>query len=180
VDVETPKIADCGIARVEGLQLLTVQAMTRGYGAPEQSLSVVRPTDQNPLVGPWSDVHALAATIFFVIAGEEWCRSGPAWNAGERRRLRTSGRLHRGFLAEGDLLEVLDGALRTGASPKLPPGTWDRKGASFVRAARAPPLRCVGVRRRAGAVCERRRARRSDLAAARGGSSGGDVRTTSR
>ncbi|WP_437796330.1 protein kinase domain-containing protein [Sorangium sp. So ce693] len=39
VDVETPKIADCGIARVEGLRLATVQAMTPGYGAPEQSLS---------------------------------------------------------------------------------------------------------------------------------------------
>ncbi|WP_437754939.1 serine/threonine-protein kinase [Sorangium sp. So ce1389] len=131
VDVETPKIADCGIARVEGLRLATVQAMTPGYGAPEQSLSALRPSHQNPLVGPWSDVHALAATIFFVIAGEEWCRSEPAWNAGERRSLRTSRRLHRGFLAEGDLLEALDRALRAGASPKLPPGTWDREGASF-------------------------------------------------
>ncbi|WP_437626952.1 protein kinase domain-containing protein [Sorangium sp. So ce1151] len=131
VDVETPKIADCGIARVEGLRLVTVQAMTPGYGAPEQMLSAQRPNERNPLVGPWSDAHALAATIFFVIAGEDWCRSEPAWNAGERRSLRTSRRLHRGFLADEHLLDALDTALRAGASPKLPPGTWDREGADL-------------------------------------------------
>ncbi|WP_437674778.1 serine/threonine-protein kinase [Sorangium sp. So ce131] len=131
VDVETPKIADCGIARVEGLRLATVQAMTPGYGAPEQMLSALRPNERNPLVGPWSDVHALAATLFFVIAGEDWCRSEPAWNAGERRSLRTSRRLHKGFVAADDLLDALDTALRAGASPKLPPGTWDREGAGF-------------------------------------------------
>ncbi|MDC0683850.1 protein kinase domain-containing protein [Sorangium atrum] len=146
VDVETPKIADCGIARVEGLRLATVQAMTPGYGAPEQSLSALRPSHQNPLVGPWSDVHALAATIFFVIAGEEWCRSEPAWNAGERRSLRTSRRLHRGFLADGDLLEALDRARRR--SCRRGPGIGRARASTSGARASSSVRRCSAMRRR--------------------------------
>ena len=128
-DDETPKIADCGIARVDGLSVATVQGITLGYGGPEQALSSVQPTLRNPLIGPWTDVHALAATIWFLLTGEEWCRSMPSWYMGERRGLRSAKRLHRGFLAAEELVGAIDLALRRGASPVLPEGIWEIAGA---------------------------------------------------
>ncbi|MDI1480980.1 protein kinase [Polyangium sp. y55x31] len=133
LDDETPKIADCGIARVDGLALATVQGITLGYGGPEQALSSVAPSRRNPLVGPWTDVHALASTIWFMLTGEEWCRSMPSWYVGERRSLRTAKKLHRGFLAAEELFGAIDLALRQGASPVLPEGTWDLDGAAFYQ-----------------------------------------------
>ncbi len=41
IDDETPKLADCGIARVDGLSA-TVAAMTPAYGSPEQALAALR------------------------------------------------------------------------------------------------------------------------------------------
>lgn len=141
VDSETPKLADCGIARVDGLVGGTIAAMTPAYGGPEQMLSAWRPSERNPLVGPWSDVHALAAVVWFVLAGEEWCRSevDQGWHAGERRSLRTSQhRLHVGFAAHGALLDRLDLALRRGASHRLPAPAWALPGAAdYERIARA-------------------------------------------
>src|SRR6185503_2841393 len=49
VDDETPKIADCGIARVDGLPGPTIQAASPQYAAPEQLLSYWDPTASNPL-----------------------------------------------------------------------------------------------------------------------------------
>src|SRR6185295_11699653 len=51
VDDETPKIADCGIARVDGLAA-TIAGMTPAYGGPEQVLSSAG--IRNPLIGPWT------------------------------------------------------------------------------------------------------------------------------
>jgi eukaryotic-like serine/threonine-protein kinase len=117
---ETPKIADCGIARAEGAAY-SIAAFTREYAAPEQWLS--RTGRSNPLIGPWTDVHALAAVVWFIIAGEHWCR-GPTDQAflvrGERRPLRTGERLHPGFAAERDALDALDALLARAASPGLP------------------------------------------------------------
>ncbi len=117
---ETPKIADCGIARFEGA-LSTIPAFTREYAAPEQWLS--RPGRSNPLVGPWTDVHALSAVIWYLVAGESWCR-GPGDRDflvhGNRRSLREGTRVHPGFAGERALLDALDAVLARGASPLLP------------------------------------------------------------
>lgn len=119
IDDETPKIADCGVARVDGL-LSTIAALTFGYGAPEQLVS--RRGESNPLVGPWTDVHALAAVIWYMLGGEPWCRgrADRGWRDGARRSLRTARRLHPAFADEPGLLEELDAVLARGASPVLP------------------------------------------------------------
>jgi len=119
IDDETPKISDCGVARVEGI-VTTMAALTWEYGGPEQQLS--RPGARNPLVGPWTDVHALAAVIWFILGGEHWCRgrADEAWRNGERRPLRSARRLHPAFAAEGSLLDQIDAVLARGASPRLP------------------------------------------------------------
>jgi serine/threonine protein kinase len=117
---ETPKIADCGIARVEGVSS-TLAAFTREYAASEQWLS--RPGERNPLIGPWTDVHALAAVVWFIITGEHWCRSydDRAFTThGARRSLRTAAKLHPGFAGERAALERLDGVLAHAASAALP------------------------------------------------------------
>jgi serine/threonine protein kinase len=141
VDDETPKLADCGIARVDGLLGGTIQAMTPAYGGPEQILSLWRPTESNPLIGPWTDIHALAAVLWFIIAGEEWCRSDgdQLWHAGDRRSLRTaSERLHVGYSSHPAALGKLDEVLRRGASHRLPDAAWQAPGAAnYERMARA-------------------------------------------
>jgi serine/threonine protein kinase len=128
VDDETPKLADCGIARVDGL-LGTVAGMTPTYGGPEQQVS--NHGERNPLVGPWTDVHALASLAWFVLGGEEWCR-GPddaAWHQGQRRSLRTASRLHHAFAAAPQLLESIDAVLSRGASHRLPAEALEKPGA---------------------------------------------------
>jgi serine/threonine protein kinase len=119
VDDESPKVADCGIARVDGL-MATIAGMTPAYGAPEQVFSSAGV--RNPLIGPWTDMHALAAVFWFLIGGGDWCRgeTDPAWNRGERRSLRTAPRVHRGFMVEPTLLDQLDAVFARGASPRLP------------------------------------------------------------
>lgn len=131
IDDETPKIADCGIARVEGIAGGTIGAATLGYAGPEQMLSMRSPTERNPLVGPWTDVHALAATIWFILAGEPWARAPTEWSSGTRRSLRTARRLHRGMREDEALLDAIDAALSRGAAPCLP---------EQARAAAAPVL----------------------------------------
>jgi hypothetical protein len=119
VDDETPKLADCGIARVEGL-VGTVAAMTPSYGGPEQLLS--KPGERNPLIGTWTDVHALAALAFWVLGGEDWCR-GPddlPWHRGKRRSLRTAAEVHPALGANPEVLNLIDAALAQGASHRLP------------------------------------------------------------
>jgi serine/threonine protein kinase len=129
VDDETPKLADCGIARVDGL-LATVAGMTPSYGAPEQMLSSLGL--RNPLIGAWTDIHALAAVAWYVLSGEDWCRSDtdPAWHAGQRRSLRTAGRTHPVLLAQPQLLAKLDAVLARGAAPRLSQSIWERPGAA--------------------------------------------------
>jgi serine/threonine protein kinase len=117
---ETPKIADCGIARYPGAAG-TIPAFTLEYAAPEQRLS--RPARSNPLIGSWTDVHAFAAVLWALVAGESWCRHHHDTEflvSGARRSLRTGARLHRGFAAERDALDALDAVLARGASPALP------------------------------------------------------------
>lgn len=120
VDDEIPKLADCGIARVEEL-LNTVAAATPAYGGPEQLLTF-NPTQRNPLVGPWTDVHALAAVIWFLLGGESWCQgeNDVGWHRGARRSLRTARHLHEGLLSSPGLLERLDAVLARGAAQRLP------------------------------------------------------------
>ena len=120
LDEEIPKLGDCGIARVDGLAAGTIPGATPEYGGPEQMLSALWPTERNPLVGPWTDVHALAATLWFVIAGEGWHRSRTEWDSGERRSLRTARKLHRGWMEDAALLDAIDAALQRGASSRLP------------------------------------------------------------
>jgi len=135
---ETPKIADCGISRVDGATY-TIAALTREYAGTEQWLS--RPGEKNPLVGPWTDVHALAAVIWFVLGGEHWCR-GPWDNGflvmGERRSLMTAARLHPGFAADRALLEEIDRTLAQGGSPALPEGLREDAAAIALAPRHAP------------------------------------------
>jgi hypothetical protein len=129
VDDETPKLADCGIARVEGLPGMTVAAMTPEYGGPEQAIAI--PGQSNPLVGPWTDVHALSAVLFYVFGGEPWCTSNVdrAWHTGERRSLRTAQRLHPSFLESASRLHKIDDVLARGAAHRLPGAAWEKDGA---------------------------------------------------
>ncbi len=136
VDDETPKLSDCGIARVDGISS-TLAGMTYSYGAPEQILS--SPTIRNPLIGVWSDVHALAAVIWFILGGEDWCRneSDHDWAEGKRRSLLFATRVHYGFHAEGELFTKIDEVLRRGAAAKLPVSAWtDEAKRIYERAAR--------------------------------------------
>jgi eukaryotic-like serine/threonine-protein kinase len=123
VDDETPKLSDCGIARVDGIGS-TLAGMTYAYGAPEQILS--SPTMRNPLIGVWSDVHALAAVVWFILGGEDWCRSDNdhEWAEGKRRSLLFANRVHYGFHAEGELFSKIDELLQKGAAPRLPEAVW--------------------------------------------------------
>ncbi|UQA62625.1 serine/threonine-protein kinase [Polyangium aurulentum] len=135
---ETPKIADCGIARVEGMSH-TVAALTREYAAPEQWLS--RPGERNPLVGAWTDVHALAAVLWFVIGGEHWCRDAGDRDflvAGQRRSLRTAARLHPGFAGERAALDALDAVLARAGSPAMPEPLRDVEAARVLAPKEAP------------------------------------------
>lgn len=129
---ETPKIADCGIARVGGIGIGTVAAVTFEYSAPEQVLSIFNPTASNPLIGTWTDLHALAAVIWFLIAGEEWCTSGhdSSWQQGHRRSLRVGPRVHEGFRSATGLLEAIDTVLQRSASHRLPDEAWAAEGAN--------------------------------------------------
>jgi hypothetical protein len=119
IDDEVPKLADCGIARVDGIAA-TFAAMTPAYGGPEQALS--KPWERNPLVGPWTDVHALAALAWFVLGGEHWCRGegDVAWQGGVRRSLHTAARVHPALLADAALFDRIDAVLMRGAAPRLP------------------------------------------------------------
>jgi len=123
IDTEMVKLADCGIARIEGVQS-TVQGMTLTYGGPEQTLS--RPGESCPVIGRWTDVHALAATVWFILGGEDWCRGGRDidWFRGQRRSLQTAKRLHQAFKHDPTLLDAVDQVLMTGAAQKLPEQAW--------------------------------------------------------
>ena len=121
VDDETPKLADCGIARVAGLTT-NMQAATPEYCGPEQNLSILG----NPLVGQWTDVHALAAVAWFILGGEHWCSGAGdlAWHQGARRSLRSAPKLHRGFGSSESLVSELDRVLRAGAAQRPPEIAW--------------------------------------------------------
>ena len=135
VDDETPKLADCGIARVAGLGS-TVAAMTAAYAGPEQALSLTG--QRNPLIGAWTDVHALAAVVWFILAGEPWCVGDydRLWAAGERRSLRTSARLHSGIVASERIVDAIDAVLRRGASHRLPAEAWTKEAEPYLGHAR--------------------------------------------
>ncbi|HRI65593.1 MAG TPA: protein kinase [Polyangium sp.] len=136
VDDETPKLSDCGIARVDGISS-TLAGMTYAYGAPEQILS--SPSMRNPLIGVWSDVHALAAVVWFILGGEDWCRSDndSDWVEGKRRSLLYANRVHYGFHAEGELFMQIDAVLQKGAASRLPAVVWTPEAKKiYERAAR--------------------------------------------
>lgn len=132
IDDETPKIADCGIARVKGL-FGTVAGMTPAYGGPEQLLSLA--SESNPLVGTWTDVHALSAVVWFLLTGEDWCRgSGDrAWHEGTRRSLREGHHLHTAFAEDARLLGELDAVLTRAASAAIPDEAWEQPSAPRYR-----------------------------------------------
>ncbi len=122
LDRETPKIADYGIARIEGLaNLKTAGGYTQWYASPEQLASVFG--ERNPLIGTWTDVHALAAVCWYILGGETWCKAGEdyGWSVrGSRRSLLTSHRLHEAFTIDTSLLQKLDLVLAKGGAARLP------------------------------------------------------------
>jgi hypothetical protein len=148
VDDETPKLADCGVARVEGI-VGTVAGMTPAYGGPEQILSVYGV--HNALIGPWTDVHALSAVVWFILGGCDWCRgdADPEWQRGMRRTLRSAPRVHPGFVWDPRALEQLDAVLARAAAPRLPAEALSVRGATeTLQAARGfLPILTLGVER---------------------------------
>ena len=132
IDDETPKIADCGIARVDGLAAGTIAALSPAYGGPEQMLSAVNPTERNMLIGPWTDVHAAAAVVWFILGNEDWCRSegDRQWHDGVRRTLRSSRRLHPGFATNVGLVDAIDAVLARGAAHRLSEAVFARPDAA--------------------------------------------------
>ena len=121
VDDETPKIADFGIARLQGLGAgPTVHAADLLYAPYEQLCGI--PGERNLLIGPWTDVHALAAVIWFVLTGLHWgAEAGEAgWRRGDRPSLVKSRQLHSSLRREEPLLEKIQAVLARGASAKLP------------------------------------------------------------
>jgi hypothetical protein len=115
IDDEIPKLTDYGITRVEGIETVIAGA-TLAYAGFEQLM----PADmRNPLIGRWSDVHALAAVIWFVLGGEQWFED-QSWYSGHRRSLRTASRLHAGFSSDPALIDALDAVLARGAAPRIP------------------------------------------------------------
>jgi eukaryotic-like serine/threonine-protein kinase len=125
-DDEIVKLGDCGIARIEGATIPTVPAMSPQYAAPEQYLSALQPNERNPLIGTWTDVHALAALVWYLIAGEDWrsSSSDASWREGSRRRVASGDRVHPGFLRQGDLLAQIDEVLRIGTAHGLSKELW--------------------------------------------------------
>jgi hypothetical protein len=148
VDDETPKLADCGIARIDGIAG-TVAAMTPEYGGPEQLLS--KPWERNPLIGPWTDVHALAAVVWFLLGGENWCRGDgdSDWHRGRRRSLLTAPHVHASFLLDQRLLDRIDLVLARAASQRLPAAAFARPAAARYEeeARRLFPLMFTGPER---------------------------------
>lgn len=137
IDNEMVKLVDCGIARIEGLSS-TVQGMTVTYGGPEQTLS--RPGESCPVIGAWTDVHGLAATVWFVLAGEDWCRGTKDldWFRGARRSLSTAKRLHPALRDHPEAIARFDEILARGAAQRLPEVAWTRpEAASYRDAAQA-------------------------------------------
>nr|WP_275939256.1 serine/threonine-protein kinase [Polyangium spumosum] len=105
------KIADFGIARPAGMTA-TFGAMlvgTPGYAAPEQLL--VR------TVGPYSDVFALAAVVYYILTGEEYfhfefpSEYPTVVQRAPRRRLEDAGWLHPDLRARPDACAAIDAAL---------------------------------------------------------------------
>jgi serine/threonine protein kinase len=113
LDAEEALVADGGIARVPNGETLGWAARTSSFGSPEQALPTG--SEPNPLVGPWSDVHAVASLVFFVLSGKPWAEVSPRFASGER------GPLPRGSLdaSVSRLADSLDLVLARGASPRL-------------------------------------------------------------
>ena len=119
-DGEVAKLSDCGIARLLGMQLATIAAASVRYAAPEQLCSVTN--ESNPLIGPWTDVHALAALVWFVLGGVDWYEVSEGWERGSRASLRRAPALARRLREDSRLLDRLDGVLARAASMRMPGG----------------------------------------------------------
>ena len=125
IDDEIPKVTDYGISRVDGMETVVAGA-TLAYAGFEQLMPVFEM--RNPLIGPWSDVHALAAVIWFIVGGEQWYEN-LSWFSGVRRSLRNAGRMHAAFDLDPALLDALDPVLARGAAPRLPAIALEAAGA---------------------------------------------------
>ena len=116
---------------------------TPGYAPPEQ-------LGRDPQrVGPWTDVFALAAVVFYLLTGEEYF---PARSNGEgvvlahspdRRRLADAPALHAALRARPAACATLDAALAraTAANPDHRPQSADVLAAMIVPALRADATR---------------------------------------
>jgi serine/threonine protein kinase len=117
--LELFKVTDFGIARPVGLSA-TFNASTLGtpgYAAPELM------GDERFATGPWSDVFGAAATVFFLLTGEELfpckqpMRALMLIHAGERRSLLTCSGLAPSLRAREQAVRALDAALALASSP---------------------------------------------------------------
>jgi serine/threonine protein kinase len=121
------KISDFGIARPVGLAVTfgNVAVGTPGYLAPEQSLSLKAP------VGPHTDIFALAAVVYCILAGEHFFQARSAIEAfqeiqaPERRSLAHSRGLYPDLRANPAAVAALDAALAraTAFDPNERPAT---------------------------------------------------------
>jgi eukaryotic-like serine/threonine-protein kinase len=107
------KISDFGIARPTGLSVTfgNVAVGTPGYVAPEQTLSIKAP------VGPHTDIFALAAVVYCLLAGEHYFRAQNTIEAfqeiknGYRRSLADSTKLCPELRNNPAAIQALDAAL---------------------------------------------------------------------
>jgi serine/threonine protein kinase len=117
---EVVKIAELGLARALGMKETfgRTRLGTPGYAAPEQSSG-----DPSSL-GPWSDVYALGAVVFFLLTGREQAKAldplaafrGDVRAAG-RATLLESASLHPELRARTEGCLAIDRALAEAASP---------------------------------------------------------------
>jgi serine/threonine protein kinase len=145
---EILKIADFGIARSAGMAGTFGSPVigTPGYIPPEQA--GVDPSR----IGPWSDVYALAAVIFYMLTGREYFHASNsllAMMAGvkpQRPSLLDVAELHADFRARPALCAALDELLAeaTASKPELRPASAEIFGARLLTALRAESRRFGG------------------------------------
>jgi hypothetical protein len=145
---EILKIADFGIARSAGMAGTFGQHAvgTPGYISPEQASA------DPARVGPWSDVYALAAVVFFILTGREYFQVATTLMAlvasgrSQRPSLLDIPELHASFRSRPALCAALDQILAeaTASKPELRPASADVFGARLLSALRTESRRFGG------------------------------------
>ena len=151
-DGEILKIADFGIARPKGMEhtFTGVIIATPGYAAPEQL------TLEEARIGPWTDIFALAAVVYFMLTGEDYfvvatpAAAAVAIQNPARRRLAAARTLSPELRARPAACAAIDAALARATSPNPDhrPQSADVLAAMILPALRIERSRGTGQRSR--------------------------------